>query len=248
VFKMLKILISIVLLFILLIINITTCFAFYSTGDWFIYRITQRVNSFECILYQKVIIKSIDIDLGYISYSVDYLKMQGDYWACVKFFSLGDRPLLVYENIEKEPKIVSLFTDPQHTGTFIINNTILKYQNGVLVYAANYSETQMGACCTFISAYTIELVNSSYQDLLLTIISRNTTTTKSTTSVVEEIFRNMNKTLLITIILIIASFILGSLIGYYLSAKSLKKPKVDVLELCKLRNQIATKNFLMKRR
>jgi hypothetical protein len=81
VFKMLKILISIVLLFILLIVNITTCFAFYSTGDWFIYRITQRVNSFECILYQKVIIKSIDIDLGYISYSVDYLKMQGDYWA-----------------------------------------------------------------------------------------------------------------------------------------------------------------------
>jgi uncharacterized integral membrane protein len=219
---MLKILISIVLLFILLIINTTICFAFYSTGDWFIYRITQRVNSFECILYQKVIIKSIDIDLGYISYSVDYLKIQGDYWACVKFFSLKDRPLLIYENIEKEPKTVSLFTDPQHTGTFIINNTILKYQNGVLVYAANYSQTQIGACCTFISAYTIELVNSSNQDLLSTIISRNTTT-KSTTSVVEEIFRNMNKALLTTIILIIASFILGSLIGYYLSAKSLKK-------------------------
>jgi len=215
IFKLL--LLSIVLLLVLATTNGTICNGMYSSGDWFVYRVLHRVGSYECVLYQRV--ELVSVSSKHVSYGVSYMKICGDFWACTDLLPLANKTLYISEDIDRGPESMALFIDPQYSGIYISNNTILQYYRGVLIYAANFTQLQQGECCRIAITYTIELVNSSRKDLFTAALQSSGISSVTT----EREQKEKEKIILLVITSAIASFALGFLAGRYLSEMKLRR-------------------------
>jgi len=136
-----------------------------------------------------------------VEYVLEYREFYGSFQLCKDLLSRVNSTRIVSTGIPDAIDSSIFFASPKYNGTYIVNGTVLRYYNGVLIYASNATTLRLGTCCTMAMYFNVELVNTN-NEVLSRFVNPYSITYKPTYTSLNKGFSSH------VVMIIIAAFIL----------------------------------------